>query len=367
MKVLWGILVAMVGFVPSQVDMESLIEQAMDQAVDFEIVEKPLTEAFAIVSEATGVPLYIAPEVARLLPYGADTRMTATMHQMSLREGLGRLLQPLGMRCRTMGDQVVVIPSDGLWRIGRRATWNELKTLEWLAGLTWRNDPADLEKLRALLQFQVPESDPTSLLFAEMSRAGAGPADEILTLACRELGWSWHPWGKTLALITAEEQAWRDLQRPVTLQVEHQPLAAVLEQLSAQSGLHVQIDPEVLETLPRETRENFSLLLVDATVQQALEAITKATKLRIDLHSGGVNLVSPMAEMTAASPAPAPSTDFANDPIVGRVSLPGPGGVYHFEFFIRESDLPPDVRAARQRLIDQAVEQMRRDASTTPQ
>lgn len=342
-----------------QVDLESLIERAMDEIVDFEVNNMPVREAFSFVADQSGVPLTIKSEVLRLLPYGAETRMTAKMRNVPLREGIKLLVEPLGMRCQVVGDHVEVQPREALLRIGRRATWDELATLEWLGKVEWVQGSEDMDELHRRTQFLFDaraREAPADQLSAAIARVGAGSGDEVLTLAARSLGWTWYPWGKHIAVIPAIGQTYRELQRPVRLHVERQPLGNVLLELARLSRVKLKIEPGAIAALPREAREDFSLLVDGVSLEQALEVIAGATGLAFEVEPDGVVIYRPDATESNAPPA----LRVADDPIVGRVSMPGKDGEYQYEFVIRRSDLPPHIDRRRLELIDEVIEAMRR-------
>lgn len=365
--ILSGWLVMTAGLGLGQVDMESLIEQALDQVVDFEVTDQPLPEAFEAIAGETGVAMTIAPGALGLLPYGGDTTMTARMHGVRLREGIDKLLQPLGMRYRVVGDHVEVVPSDALKRIGRRATWSELQTLEWLSTLEWKNAGDDVEKLRGRLRFQVDDDGPEQALLAAMRRAGAGSASDVLTSGCQSLEWTWYPWGKQIAVVARTTQVHRSLQRTVTIRAEHRPLAEVLADLTSQSGVKIRFEPGALRSLPRETRRDFSLLLVGATVEQALDVIVGATGLDYHIEADGVVMYNGTVRVEGLRAPKKSAALRTEDPIVGHVVIPAGDGGAEYRFPIRESDLPPDVAALwKQRktgFIDRLREQLGGDAA----
>jgi hypothetical protein len=342
------------------IDMESLIEQAMDEIVDFEITDEPLLEAFSTVGELSGVPLTIRADSLRLLPHGADTRLTARMQNVPLREGIAMLVRPLGMHCKVLGDRAEATPTEALLRIGRRATWNELATLDGLSKIDWSQRPDEVKQLRSKLQFRVEGQDAADRLIAAIARVGAGRGDEVLTLACQSLDWTWYPWGKDIAVTTRVEQTYRELQRPITLRVERKPLADVFLTLARLSRIKIAIESGALAALPREARDDFSLLVEGVSFEQVLEVIAGATGLAFEVEGDGVAVYLPQpVESSPTSPKSA-----ANDPIVGRVTMPGQDGDFQYEFFIRRSDLPPDIDRRRIELIDRVIETLRRTPSS---
>ncbi|MEE9294160.1 MAG: hypothetical protein V3W34_04225 [Phycisphaerae bacterium] len=322
---------------PAQVDMESLIHQALDQVVHFEVVDKPLPEAFLTVAEQTGVAISISPESLKLLPHGANTRMTARMKNIPLRDGIERLVKPLGMRYRVAGDGLVVEPAPALRRIGRRATWDELETLQWLGSLEWSAGEEGWGALRDRLHFQVDHDAPAEALLQSLNRAGAGPASEVLSRACEAVGWTWYPSGKRIVVIERGRQIQRELSRPITLRAQHQRLSDVLAELAQKAHMTFHFEPGAVASVPHETRRDFSVLLVDASVEQALEVICGATGLSFAVGRDGVRFSNPQRPTSSDRP-------------VAILMIPGRG-----EILIYEKDLPPDVKEALETLIDRLI------------
>ncbi|MHC4089423.1 MAG: hypothetical protein ACYSVY_03935 [Planctomycetota bacterium] len=164
-------------------DLQTLIEEALDQPVQLEIQDMPLDRAFETIATETGVVLTTAAEALDLLPYGANTEVTARMKNISLREGLSRLTVPLGLRFEVRDRGIEVLPTPALVRIGRRAKWDELDTLAWLHGLEFSKDRPPVDELGERLQFRVGEIDGWPPLRKAVQRVGAGPGDQVLTLA----------------------------------------------------------------------------------------------------------------------------------------------------------------------------------------
>jgi hypothetical protein len=343
-----------------QLDMAALIEQALDQVVDFEIEDKTLPEALEIVAEKWGTPIRIGPDALQLLPYGPATRIQgARMSNVPLRRGLKELLDPLGMKFEVTEDQLQIVPRGAVWRIGRRATWDELATVQWLADLEWTGDAEQVEALRSRLQFRVDHDRPAEVLFEAIQRVGAGRGDEVLSLACESQGWTWFPWGRNVAVVSAEEQVYRELQRPITIRARRQPLAEVLAEVARQARVPIRFEPGVIASLPREVQRDFSLLLVDTPAEQGLEVIEGVTGLGFRASEGGIEIY----RAQSAPVVPGVLSTDESDPVVGRVVVPSPDGMFEYEFLIRQSDLPPEVQHIRREMIEDVVEAIRSHAT----
>lgn len=334
-----------IGVAVAQVDVRADGSGMLDGTVNFEVVDKPLPEAFVMVAEQTGVAITITPQTLRLLPDGADTRMTARMKNIPLRDGIDRLLKPLAMRHRFVNGRITVEPSESLRRIGRRATWDELDLLAWLAGEPW--DPADADlfgKLRAALRFEwgeesVGEKPPIDVLHEVLSGAQPGTIEEALTEACAALKWTWAPRGRRIVIGPAHPQA-KTHERPVrvTLRAEKRALADVLTELARQSGKTFHFEPGAIGSLPRNVREEFSVIFVDVPLEQALEIIAGASGLEFSMAGDRVVFSSPRAATRTDRPA-------------AILQIPGRG-----EIPIYDDDLPPETRKALHDLIDRLID-----------
>ena len=340
---------------PEQVQ---LIEQALDQTMQFKIEDAPLREALAALTENTGVVISAAPEVLDLLPYGSDTQVSVILANLSLREGFARFLQPLGMTFKVTADGVVVLPQPALERIGRRATWAELDGLAFVRETDWTTLARKPEALRTRLQFRVDVEDPWSLLGAATARVGAGPGDQVLSLACKSLGWTWCPEGERIVVLSLQDQVRRRLERSVAIRCTHRPLVEVWRQLARKARVPIGHEPGVLASLPIQTRENFSLLAEGITVGETLEQIAAATGLGYRIDADAVVFYHPGA--AAAQPTHTGRTKAARrDPYVAKMSLPAGPGEVQVEILIRESELSPEAVQARRELVRQADEILR--------
>ncbi|MFH0982305.1 MAG: hypothetical protein V2A79_12300 [Planctomycetota bacterium] len=335
-----------------------LIEGALDQPMQFKIEDVPVVEAFAALTAETGVDIAVAPDVLDLLPYGSDTRMSVTLERLSLREGLGQFLLPLAMTFEVTSDGLCVLPKPELLRIGRRATWAELDGLAFVRETDWTTAARNREALRPRIQFRLKVEDPWSLLSAAAARVGAGLGDQVLTLACSALGWTWFPEDDKIVVLSMEDQVRRQLDDVVSLRSTHRPLVEVLQQLARTAHVPIRHEPGVLASLPPQTRQNFSLLVERITVGEVLEQIAAAAGLGYRIDHDTVVFYHPgaVAEQPAETgPTPSP----ARDPYVAKLALPAKPGEVQVEILIRESELSADAIQARRKLVQKADEILR--------
>ena len=339
--------------VAGQADLQPVVEQALDEPVDLAIENAPLEQAFRTIGEKTGVTITMPPGTVELLPYGPATQVTAKLQKITLREGLGQLLAPLGMTYQATPRGVEVYPSPGLARIGRRATWPELKTLQWLQTTRFVGDAASLEVLRQRMQFHVEGAKPWEALAAAVQKTGAGPGTEVLEVATRSLGWTWYPAGEQIAVLSLAEQTKRQLGAVVSVRQSHRAFTDVLRDLGRQAGIAIRLGAGVADALPVQVRKNFSLLADNVTAGEALEEIAGLTGLKYRADAEGVVFELPSsgaggtaAALTAGQPVTQP-----RDPYVAKITVPDPSGAYQIEFVLRESDLSPQVNELRKALL----------------
>jgi len=332
--------------------MRVIIEQALDQPVDIAFKDKPLSDAFKMIGEETGVKLVIQPEAVDLLPYGRETRVSATIKNVSLRDGLIGMLNYIGMTLRVGDSDVAIEPIDPLRRICRRATWTELKTLHTM--LTTPFSPDAAAKLP--FQFQIRTStNAQKELLDEAAKVGAGTLAEVIEAACNQLDWTWYPWDNSLVVLTWREQADRFVDKPISLRYNHAALADVLTDLARQAGLKLRLEPGVLKGLPLQTRQNFSLMMQQATIRTALEMISATTGLGYEVTPKELIIRHTKDSRIAATQST--TVIRSQDPIVGEIAVGGKAGV-QFKFFIRESHLTPELNDWREEQIRKAVKQM---------
>lgn len=331
------------------------VERALDQAVRFELPEATIDKACAALARATGVDIYFSPDALQALPFGGDTKVTVTLRNTTLREGLNRLLAPLGMSFETSDRGIEVRPHPALVRLGgRRPGWPELDTLRALREANW-SVPASSAAMQRRLQFRVPSAAPWTELSSTLVGAGAAPGDEALTRACDARGWTWFPQGENVVILPLRDQMQRMLRGRVSVRLSHKPLIDVLEQLARQANVPIRVEEGAVAALPLQTRENFSLLAERISVSEALDQIAAATGLGYRVEGEGVVFHHPGGMGPQPERAAAIATRSA-DPVVAKLVLPPQLGGLQLEIIIRESELSPEANEARKKFIKDANE-----------
>ena len=353
----------------SAVDQRVLIEQALDEPTRIELTDVKLGEAFAMVTEQTGVEVVMTPEVMSLIPHGPETKVNATIENIPLRQGLIDLVAPLGMTFVVLDDYVEIIPTPPLLRLGRPATWAELDLLGKLRASKPGAVDADLQNLRERLQFQVRARDPWDTLAAEMRATGAGSGDEVLSVACDKLGWTWSVDGERIVVLSIEQQFRRQLRWPIRLRINDRPLPDVIRQVGMYAGVPVRLEPGTLQSLPLRVREHFALNVNDLSAEEALDMIASYTSLGYLLDRNGVLFYRTDGPGSPAGEAPKQPVGFGatsrktaqtrgQDPYVGKITVQLENGKT-VEWLIRQSELPEDLKLRRRQDLRDAFDALR--------
>ena len=367
MSAIIPLLLATIPLVGGQPDesMRVIIEQALDQPTTLTIKDAPLHEAFHLIAESTGLGVTIGPEALASLPYGESTRVSVRLENVRLRDGIRSMCDSLAMTYDTTKNGIEIIPSPGLQRLGRAATWEELEVLSALMQAEWHASDNDAESIRPLVRFKnVPGSPDENWLKLQenLHAAGQGVRSVVLTEACASAGWTWHPWGNTIVVLPIREQVLRQLDRPISLRCNNRPLGSVLRRLSRRAGIPVKIDPAAAAELSAKVKQSFSLLAENVTVAEALDQIGIATGLAYEVTEEAVVLHRPETGSTGdARDLSAPRVARRVNPIVGKVVIPSADGKYRFEWIIRASDLNDEENLQRQKLVDEAVKAMKEE------
>jgi hypothetical protein len=347
-------------------DTRALIEQALDEPTRIVLENARLDDAIARLTEQTGVRVVMSPDVMALVPYGASTTIQRVeIAHIPLREGLAQLFDPLGMTFEVRGDHVAVIPKPAILCLGRTPSWDEVDLLARLGSLQPGTTPAALDELKPLVQFQINAPDPWAQLSQAIRTVGAGPADQVLTVACANLGWAWCLSQDRVAITSIEQQTRRMLQQTITTRIANQSLFDVLNEISL--GVHVPIRLESGAPIPR----SYSIDVSNAPAERVLDKIAAETGLAYLIESGGVVFYSVSEARSSHAPAvrPAsfatPASGNPSDPWFCKIVVQIENG-QSVEFPLRESEVPSDIREFRERAKNRVFEMIReeRDAGS---
>jgi hypothetical protein len=196
------------------------VEQALNEQTRISLENVSLGEALRTITDQTGVEIVIAPEVLALVPGGVDTVIQkVNISNVSLREGLSDLFRPLGLTLAVREGFVEIVATEAVRCLGRVPTWDELTTIEELRTMAPGADEEALGRLRKRVQFHIRTSESWSMLAETLRGVGAGPGDEVLSIACEKLGWAWCVSGEKIVITGREQDIVRRLRQPIAAHV----------------------------------------------------------------------------------------------------------------------------------------------------
>jgi hypothetical protein len=340
-----------------QVDTSALINEALDKPVKMEL-KTTLPTALQTITKQTGVPIDADRSVYELLPWGEQTNVDVTIENQTLREALAAIARKLGLDFVLKPESVELRPLPALRRLSRRATVDELRALD-LLGST----PLQLNNTRPTLRQLVDGVDAKlqSLKsdFAVEFRAGdtvraeqpvSVPRNATMAQAleaiAQETDATWYPWGGSVVVVSKEDQVRNQLEKAVTVRYNGVELAQVLSELSQMAGVAFSIEPGAIQRVPPEFR-TVKLLLENASIRQALENIAGFTGLGYVVNAKGVYIWNQSATPGAGGGP--------RDPIIGTIQLKD-----GMQLFVRESQVPADVRDYMRQKLKTEVEGIRK-------
>ncbi len=351
------------GVVSASQSLRSIIEQALDEPTPPIALENVrLSDAMAIISEQTGVTITMSPEVMALVPNGGDTLIEQVkISNLPLREGLKKLFGPLGMTFKVRDRDIEIVPLRAIYELGRRPSWTELKLLHRLSALNPGVDNTSLEKLKSFVQFRVASASAWQDLSSAMRAIGPGCGDQVLQIACDQLGWAWWLEDQVVVVGSFDQQLRRQLQQRITLKYNGRPLINVLQAIGQAVGVTISADPEALTCIPLHMQKRFSVNVADETAERVLERISAYTGLGYLLTPKGVVFYHPHEsdenanKLTHQSGSP---SDPTLSGYAGKITVPMKDGT-KMEWLISFDELPEDLQKRRQQDLAKAFEMIR--------
>lgn len=339
----------------------ALTEQALGETTRITLEKVKLVDALPIITAQTGVKITMTPDVVDLVPDGRNLVIDKVeIAGIPLGQGLENLFGPLGMRFEVADDGIRVVPKDAIVCLGRAPTWGELDVLKWVTGLRPGVEPASLDALEKRTQFQGGPQLSWGALRSAIQNVGAGPGDEVLSIACGQLGWAWCISGDMVLVTPVEWVIRQRLQTPVTLRMNNRPLGEVLSAIGEQLGIRVSAEPGALASLPQAMQQNFSVNSAMLSAEKVLERIANTTGLGYLIGADGV--VFYQSESRAMQGREGGGS---GDPYVAKCAVEvAPGKT--IEWLIRASELPEDLREMRQHDLNELFEAARRRGERVP-
>jgi len=350
------------------------LQQALDRPVTLQVTDATIQQVFDLIAASSGAKIEVHKDTFQSLPYGDQTRLSVKLANATLRRKLGPMLSGLALEWKIVADAVHIVPSEALYRIGRRATYDELSTLA--AMQTAPLKPSEeggpvLDQLcRATgakdleMRWQVIAADEDkqrAMRRAEKALPGTGAA--WLEMLCHGQGWTWYLWGDDILIVDRQTQLRRQLNTLVSLRYQNAELVNVLHDLARQARVMLLLEPGVIKRLPSETRTNFNLIMADASVAQALEVISGATGLQFVTTDDGLRVSAGPLLRGENEPTSAPARNRA--PFFVKFSVPSPEG-RTVEVFMRGDELPEDLQRAILAEKEQLIVDLRKSLKVRP-
>lgn len=335
-------------------NIRALLEEALDQTVErIRVEDRPLAEALQQLEDGTGVPFVLDDRVLEYMPYGARTRISLELRDISLRRGLEDLFDGLGLRLEVERDHVRVVPGPLLERLGRRLTGEEAALLEALSTQKW----SQLDRDRHPVRYEF-ERDVEDELEQALRRNAADSALHALEHAAAAGKLVWHPDGRTIVLRSRLSDVQRRLDRPIDMMYQRVPLDELLVDLGRKIGVTMFFEPGSLASVSARDRA-VDLIQHDTSVRQTLERICGTTGLSYEVTADGVRFAGPPAEGEASASEPRPW--------LVQISIPVADPDIRVNYIFRETELPPTLETTWRARVIEILEDLARQEATTGQ
>jgi len=348
---------------------ETDLQQALDRPIELSVSDAPIGEVFGKLSKASGVKFVISTETLEAMPYGGQTRLDVTLRNVTLRKALTPMLSQHALAWEITDSEVHVVPTEALFRMCRRATYDELKLLgklhtarlkperDVLGVLSQLREATGNEQLNIAFHVKTDREE----AFKRAGKVLPGTIVEWLNMLCHGKGWTWYIWGDDITIVDSALQVERQLQRQVSLRYQNAELMTVLMDLAQKARVKLIPDPGVMNLLPLNTRKNFSLIMADAPIAQALDFISGTTGLVFFRTAQGIR-VTASEQLASAQPATQPERRRA--PFFIRMSMPGPEPGTTIDVIIPADELPADVREKIEAEKDRLIEHLRKESES---
>lgn len=340
----------------------ALMNEALDKQVAFQLKDVPLPAALQQIEAKTGVPLKADPAVYDLLPWGENTLISADVRNGTLRQALGAVTRKLGLTFG-LGDEAVYLrPTPALRRCPERPTVQELRALDLLAATPM---PAAADKRVGAIVAAVDMGlDKLQSPVAVENRLGMDARNlnglavdvprnatmlDALEAVAKQTPATWYPWDRGIVVVPKETQVRDQLTRKTfTAHYNGVELAQVLEDLRRRSGVDFAIEPGALQKVPEAFR-TVKAFWDNVSVAQAMESLRGVTGLDYAVTDQGVTISNPTPAANAAAGGPG-----AADPVVATMTLEN-----GLVVFIRESQVPPELRAFLRQRVQAQMDSLR--------
>src|SRR5205823_2664669 len=116
---------------------------------------------------------------------------------------------------------------------------------------------------------------------------------------------TWYPWGRSIVILPKRELVRAQLGKTLTARYKGVEVGQVVMELLQRAGVDCTVDPGSYERVPAPYR-SVTLLLDNATIQQALETIGGYTGLGFDISDNGVRVWNQLVRPPSTAPSTQP-------------------------------------------------------------
>ncbi len=327
--------------------MSDLVEQALDQPVAqrIEIADKPILEALAQLEQPTGLRFAVAGSAVAALPYGEHTQITLVIENVSVRKGLKRVLDGLGMQMRVEGAQVMIEAGPVLRRLDRRMSLEDAAVLGRLAARPWKEIAGETP-----IQFLPDDSGaPAPDVAALIAAAPGQSALEQLDNAAISARLAWTLRDGRVAVFSRRQDVLARLNRPISVTYQRVALDDLLADLGRRADVELSIEPGALLRVAGRERL-VDLVQRRTTAREVLERICGNTGLAYSVTDAGVSIAAPAKAAGGAGR------------VVAILRVPVGGDGTTIEFLLRDDELPVEFRNLLDRKMPLVIEELRKAA-----
>ncbi|RPI63689.1 MAG: hypothetical protein EHM48_02065, partial [Planctomycetaceae bacterium] len=237
-------LAATAGTLSAQQDVANL-QKALDKSVDINIANIPIGQVFQKISTQTGAKFVLSEDAIAMLPYGDQTPLEIKLRDTTLRNSLSPMLSKLALQWNIEGDKVKIVPKEALYRLGRRATFNELVVLGAICSKplkpagTGGSAVAQLQELtgRPKLRLTFSMAAETQPAIERADKSLPCTAAQWLDALCDNQGWTWYLQGDDINIIEQKAQLERQLNTVVSIRYVNEDLMGVLLDLAKRARI----------------------------------------------------------------------------------------------------------------------------------
>lgn len=298
----------------------ALISEQLDQLIKLDLNKTPLPQVLKTIESQTDVPIHVTDDVYEILPWGKQTPITASLENLKLRDALNAIGSKLGLQFDLRDEYVECSPQPPLRRLGRRATVEELRTLDLISTKAMSRAAASLtlselakaidDSLLELERAKSPSNTPVKIMLELRTAAGVDltktsvvlPRGATIAQALdafdSQSPMTWYPWGDSIVVLPKQDVIQHLLDRVVTLRYDGDDINTVLLDLSKRTKVPFQIEPGAIQRVPPEFR--IIKLSADASIRQSLESLQGYTGLGYVVTDSGVYIWNQNSSPTAS-------------------------------------------------------------------